>query len=37
LTSKYGLCRSLKTLIWYEDADIDTFYPRYKYRYKIFK
>ena len=28
LTSKRGLCMTLKNLIWYRNIDIDTFFPR---------
>jgi len=28
ITTKAGLCRNLRNLIWYSNVDIDTFYPR---------
>jgi tubulin monoglycylase TTLL3/8 len=28
LTSKVGLCRNIKSASWYEDVDVDTFFPR---------
>jgi len=28
ITTKVGLCKSLKNLIWFNNVDIDTFYPR---------
>jgi tubulin monoglycylase TTLL3/8 len=28
ITTKIGLCRSIKNLIWFNNIDIDTFFPR---------
>jgi len=28
ITTKTGLCHSLKNLIWFSNVDIDKFYPR---------
>ncbi|KAL4480394.1 hypothetical protein ABPG74_020910 [Tetrahymena malaccensis] len=28
ITTKVGLCKSLRNLVWHENVDIDTFYPR---------
>lgn len=27
-TSKYGLCKNLRGLVFNEEIDVDTFYPR---------
>ena len=28
ITSKWGLCKNLKSMIWYSAADVNTFFPR---------
>jgi len=28
ITTKVGLCKSLRNLIWFENVDIDAFYPK---------
>lgn len=28
LTTKFGLCRNIRNLIWYENVDYETFFPR---------